>query len=401
MEYKKRIKELKEKKTDAEKKLKRKQIEQKAQQKVCCKKSKVLAELKRDHPEVAEQISKLDVHHGELGRPSVESTMPGLHHEILSIVIPASMAEERRRSKVYDTVRSLDDLKCELEKRGYHLARTTLYYRLLPKNAQHRDGKRHVKTVPVKLSRHQSNLRKKHMDSHFAMASVKHAREFASLFSKENVFFLSQDDKARVPLGLLVSKKQTAILMHLEYKVSLPDHDFPIGGSPKLIPSVYASCLQKEDQSIGYSGPTFTAIRSGKHDKSCAASHMEDFRSLIQAEEFQTACKNGDNIKPLVFVSVDGGPDEAPKNTQALAAWTKDFTDFDFDCMCLFTHAAGSSAYNPVERRMAPLSKDTAGVILPFDTYGNHLNNSNKTVDEDLEKENFKAAGEILAKNMV
>ena len=31
-------------------------------------------------------------------------------------------------------------------------------------------------------------------------------------------------------------------------------------------------------------------------------------------------------------------------------------------------------------------------------THGNHLNNSNKTVDEDLEKENFKAAGEIQAK---
>ena len=98
MEYKKRVKELKEKKTDAEKKLKRKQIEQKAQQKVRCKKSKVLAELKRDHPEAAEQISKLDVHHGELGRPS----------------------------KVYDTVRSLDGLKCELEKRGLSSAKNNL-----------------------------------------------------------------------------------------------------------------------------------------------------------------------------------------------------------------------------------------------------------------------------------
>ena len=84
-----------------------------------------------DHPEAAaEKIAKLQVHHGEVGRPSVEETMPGLHHEILSIVITDSAAEERWRSKVYDTVRSLDDLKCELEKRGYHLARTTLYYRL-------------------------------------------------------------------------------------------------------------------------------------------------------------------------------------------------------------------------------------------------------------------------------
>ena len=63
------------------------------------------------------------------------------------------------------------------------------------------------------------------------MASVKHVRELASLFSDENVFFLSADDKARVPLGLPVSKKQTAILMHLEYKVTLPDHEFPIGKS--------------------------------------------------------------------------------------------------------------------------------------------------------------------------
>ena len=28
--------------------------------------------------------------------------------------------------------------------------------------------------------------------------------------------------------------------MHLDYKVTLPDHDFPIGENHKLIPSVYA-----------------------------------------------------------------------------------------------------------------------------------------------------------------
>ena len=46
---------------------------------------------------------------------------------------------------------------------------------------------------------------------------------------------------------------------------------------------------------------------------------------------------------------------------------------------------------------MAPFSKDTAGIILPFDTFGTHLSKSNKTVDMGLEKKNFKAAGEILA----
>ena len=112
------------------------------------------------------------------------------------------------------------------------------FFGLLQKNARHRDGKWHVKVVPVKLSRSQNNLRKKHVDCHFAMASVKHAREWASLFSDENAFFLSVDDKARVPFGLPVSKKQTEVLMHFEYRVKLPDHDFQIGEKHKFMPHV-------------------------------------------------------------------------------------------------------------------------------------------------------------------
>ena len=61
------------------------------------------------------------------------------------------------------------------------------------------------------------------------MASGKQVDELAPLISAPLVFYLSQDDKARVPLGLPISMKQTAILMHLEYKFSLSDHDFPVG----------------------------------------------------------------------------------------------------------------------------------------------------------------------------
>jgi len=61
------------------------------------------------------------------------------------------------------------------------------------------------------------------------------------------------------------------------------------------------------------------------------------------------------------------------------------------------THAPGQSAYNAVERRMAPLSNELAGVILPYDTYGSHLNSSNKTIDRQLEMKNFASAGRSLA----
>ena len=153
----------------------------------------------------------------------------------------------------------------------------------MPANTRHKDGKRHVQTVPEKFRRPQNNQRKAHINAHFAMASVKYARDFAEFFSDEHVFFLSKDDKARVPIGLPVSKKQDVMLMHLEYKVSLPDQAFPIGKQHKLIPSVYASRkCQKNDPAISYNEPTYIAIRSGKHDKSGAASHHEDFQNLLR-----------------------------------------------------------------------------------------------------------------------
>ena len=38
-----------------------------------------------------------------------------------------------------------------------------------------------------------------------------------------------------------------------------------------------------------------------------------------------------------------------------------------------------------VERRMAPLSHDVAGVILPHDTFGTNLDSKADTIDKDLE----------------
>ena len=61
----------------------------------------------------------------------------------------------------------------------------------MPVNTPHKDGKLHVHTVPVKLCHPQNNKKTPHIDAHFAMASVKYARDLAELFSDEHVFFLS------------------------------------------------------------------------------------------------------------------------------------------------------------------------------------------------------------------
>lgn len=94
--------------------------------------------------------------------------------------------------------------------------------------------------------------------------------------------FISQDDKARVPIGITAATKQAPLLMHVHYKVSLPDHDWGVANRHKLIPSVYAGCLINSNamgkpEAVTYSGPTYISIRSGKHSASTASSHAEDY----------------------------------------------------------------------------------------------------------------------------
>ena len=55
------------------------------------------------------------------------------------------------------------------------------------------------------------------------------------------------------------------------------------------------------------------------------------------------------------------------------------------------------STFNGVERRKAPLSHDLAGVVLPLNSFRNHLNSQNETINEELQMKNFTKVGEILA----
>ncbi|KAG8176720.1 hypothetical protein JTE90_003351 [Oedothorax gibbosus] len=70
---------------------------------------------------------------------------------------------------------------------------------------------------------------------------------------------------------------------------------------------------------------------------------------------------------------------------------------FDLDAVFLATNAPGRSAYNAVERRMAPFSRQLSGLVLPHDHFGKHLDSSGKTVDVEKEKKNFEAAANVLA----
>ena len=46
---------------------------------------------------------------------------------------------------------------------------------------------------------------------------------------------------------------------------------------------------------------------------------------------------------------------------------------------------------------MAPLSRFLSGIILPYETFESHLNSRGETINEEIELQNFRKAGETLA----
>ncbi len=185
--------------------------------------------------------------------------------------------------------------------------------------------------------------------------------------------------------------------MHMHYRVSLPGHDWMVTSGHKLIPSVYAA-LNVGQNDVEYSNPTFITIRISKHDKSTAATHSADFMTMEKLAEFQEFMKNEEAVvKPVVLIMVDGGADENPRYAKTLCAAIGHFKRYGLDALFITCHAPGQSAYNAVERRMAPLSHDVAGLILPHNHFGDHLDGHGRTTDAKLEKLNFSKAGEILA----
>ena len=148
------------------------------------------------------------------------------------MVISGSPVHEGRWSEITPTVKTLNQLTEALNRESYNFKRLSVYLWLLPENDRKREGKWNVVTAPVKL-KHQS-----HPCIKFARATINTLEELAGLLGPGDVTFHSQNEKDKVPIGLTTASKEAPLLRHMEYKVTLPDHDYAIAPHHILIPSV-------------------------------------------------------------------------------------------------------------------------------------------------------------------
>ena len=167
-----------------------------------------IEQLCEEDPKAAEVLKSFN--HSMIGRPRIEVHQPDLLSTIVTIVTASSATDNRRHCEMLRIITTLDDLQGELKKVVFKLSRSTTYLRLLPRRGNTTEGKRHVKTVPVKLLRPENNLRKDNSDRMFAKSAIDMFAT-AGVFGHDAVTFLSNDDKARVPLGLAAATLQAPI----------------------------------------------------------------------------------------------------------------------------------------------------------------------------------------------
>ncbi|KAJ8677746.1 hypothetical protein QAD02_013533 [Eretmocerus hayati] len=203
------------------------------------------------------------------GRPSLDTIHPDLHDTIIEIASFGAAAHGRRHTNEFRAARTLDDLRDMLNTRlGINVSRNAVYLRLLPPlNDEH----------------------KSHPDTRFCITPLRYLEALASALGPQQVAHISQDDKARVALGITAAKKRSPILMHTEHRVKLPDHDFVEAQRHKLISSVVTGIKIRpkglgNPEAMTYLGPTYIAIRSEKHDSSTAFSHATDFMHLLEID---------------------------------------------------------------------------------------------------------------------
>ncbi|CAG8521266.1 22670_t:CDS:2 [Cetraspora pellucida] len=293
-----------------------------------------ITEIQKNITEEQEWLKKLK-RHASNQQKSQEKKLRALNKK--SIVIRYDSPREanaQRRHKIIK-VRTIQHLRDTLEDNyNIYMSHTSMRnYILLCSNCSLTFRTHHHPTF-IGIASISRDEKKNYVDEHYCLAFVRNSKQFALTFADFAIVLL-QDNKAKVLVSILAIEKHFWTMQSINEPVSVLDHDFPVGTSQKLIPSVYLMINLKESNESLQHGQLAIFIRARWHISLSSASHITDIISL--------------------------------------------------------------SAYNPVKRSMAMLLEKITGIILKIDQFGNHLNSYSEVCNYKLGLHNFQHAGQTLA----
>ncbi|CAG8820727.1 41786_t:CDS:2, partial [Gigaspora margarita] len=257
------------------------------------------------------------------------------------------------------------------------------------------DSPGHHHPMAIQINSVSSNEMSEHIDEHYCLQMVKGAKQFASAFASYSVI-ISQNDKAKVLLGILAIRRTFKTIQTARELVEVPDYDFPKGSKQKLIPSVYLTIDLEDSNDSLHNGQLLIFICPQWLLKTSFLTHMVNLMQIVKNPDLSSKLKLEDEFKPILVLLVNGGPDKNPRHLKNIKEYCKLFIELNLDYFTIRTHALGQSAYNPVECSMSTLSEKLAGIVLPIDNFGSHLDSNGAINNVDLAKQNFQYASEKL-----
>ena len=146
------------------------------------------------------------------------------------IAISGSAAHERHWSEIKRIDKTLYQLTEALNRESYSLKRSSVYLILLARNSITKEGKQHVAMAPVKLISAKNSKHQNHPCTNFAKATINALEELAGLLGPCDIPFTKQQGQS-----FTAASKQAPLLMNMEYKIILPDHDYVVASQHSLI----------------------------------------------------------------------------------------------------------------------------------------------------------------------
>jgi hypothetical protein len=90
-----------------------------------------------------------------------------------------------------------------------------------------------------------------------------------------------------------------------------------------------------------------------------------------------------------MIMTIKGSPEDNPRYSRTISCAIDYFLTFDLDALYISTSPSESQINANIHKRVVPIAKDLASVILPYEHFGQHYDGNNDTIDEDLEKSNY------------
>ena len=315
-------------------------------------------------------------------------------------------AQERRRNETVNmrngvTRRQLRDHILSRVPELDKLSVSTVARMLVAPNKRNRNARRYHGVVNARVPKKSNSRRggKKGNINHLCMALMAYMLE-NGVDMQDCIDVWSVDDKAKLKVSSgcpCVSRyHQIRRFFMADDAPNFHDHDFPTQGY-LLCPSGYKELIQEPWQrSTRYydrhgrphlpvcrEGPLTIVLRACKYAQSNAMSHANDMYRMYKS-------KDRASRKPVLLCYADGGPDWSIASQKSLYYYGRFWMKSGLDAFGMGSGGGGYSAFNPIERSWAPVSKQLSGVYLS-DTLPNEdeapIKQSGLTARELIEKE--------------